>query len=90
MHIDIRTVMLEKSARIILCDLNKIAHLHIVCILICATTAKAKHTCMCNILISAHQNSAWGKQRAQLALLRYLHFFLALRYIYIGIGGGCG
>ena len=23
--------MLEKSARIILCDLNKIAHLHIVC-----------------------------------------------------------
>ena len=25
------TVMLEKSVRIILCDLNKIAHLHIVC-----------------------------------------------------------
>ena len=25
------TVILEKSARIILCDLNKIAHLHIVC-----------------------------------------------------------
>ena len=50
--------MLEKSARIILCDLNKIAHLHIVCaILICATTAKAKHTRMRDNLISVHQNS---------------------------------
>ena len=53
--------MIEKSARIILCDLNKIAHLHIVCaILICATTAKAKHTHMCDNLISAHQNSVRG------------------------------
>ena len=73
--------MLEKSVRIILCDLNKIAHLHIVCaILICATTAKTKHTRMCDNLISVHQNSVRGKQRAQLALLKYSHFFLALRY----------
>ena len=32
---------------------------------------------MCDNLISAHQNSARGKQRAQLALLKYSHFFLA-------------
>ena len=49
-------------------------------ILICATTAKAKHTRVCDNLISVHQNSARGKQRAQLALLKYSHFFLALRY----------
>ena len=48
---------------------------------ICATTAKAKHTHMCDNLISAHQNSARGKQRTQLALLKYSHFFLALLYI---------
>ena len=30
-HIHVYTIMLGKSARIILCDLNKIAHLHIVC-----------------------------------------------------------
>ena len=35
---------------------------------------------MCNNLISTHQNSARGKQLAQLALLKYSHFFLALRY----------
>ena len=46
-------------------------------ILICATTAKVKHKRMCDNLISAHQNSARGKQRAQLALLKYSHFFLA-------------
>ena len=48
---------------------------------ICATTAKAKHTRMCDNLISAHQNSVRGKQRTQLALLKYSHFFLALLYI---------
>ena len=55
----------------ILCDLNKMAHVHIMCaILICATTAKAKHMRMCDNLISAHQNNARGKQ---LALLKYSH-----------------
>ena len=47
-------------------------------ILICATTAKAKHTCMCNNLISV-QKSARGKQRTQLALLKYSLFFSSIR-----------
>ena len=72
--------MLEKSVIIILCDLKKLLICISCAILICATTAKAKHTRMCDNLISAHQNSARGKQRAQLALLKYSHFFLALRY----------
>ena len=38
-------------------------------ILICAPTAKAKHTRMRDNLISTHQNSARGKQRTQLTLL---------------------
>ena len=71
--------MLEKSARIILCDLNKLLVCISFAILICATTAKAKHTRMCDNLISVYQNSARGKQRTQLALLKYSHFFLALR-----------
>ena len=68
--------MLEKSARIILCVLTKIAHLHIVCDFnLCDDSQDQAHTRMCDNLISAHQNSAGGKQRAQIALIKYLHFF---------------
>ena len=72
--------MLEKGVRIIL-QFEKILICISCAILICAMTAKAKHTCTCDNLISAHQNSARGRQSAQLALLKYSHFFLALRYL---------
>ena len=47
-------------------------------ILICAATAKAKHTRMCDNLISVHQNCVRGKQRAQLSTIKVLALFSSI------------
>ena len=82
--------MLGKSLRIILCNLNKIANLYIVCnfnlcgtILICAMTAKAKHTCMCYNLISVNQKCE-GKTVCTIRTIKVLMYFLIITVCRVG------
>ena len=73
------TVMQEKSTRKKLCELIKIAHLHVAFdFYLCVT--KNSDIYIAIVLISAHQNRATSRKLAHFALLKYSHFFLALRY----------